>query len=91
MDLTRKPGVQGRSLLSCNLSDLRDSSSGGSGHNACKGPGAGLCLVCCGNSEETRLAGAERAGGGEREEGTGQVVQGLVGLWGGLGVSFKGH
>ena len=28
---------------------------------------------------------------GEREEGMGQVVPSLVGLWGGLGVLCKGH
>ena len=85
MYLTRKPGVQGRSLLSCNLSDLRDSSYGGSEHNACKGPGAGLCLVCRGNSEEAHLAGAERARGRERGgDGAGRAGPcGLVGrTWG---------
>ena len=35
--------------------------------------------------------GWSRESKGERERGKGQVVQGLVGLWGGLGVLCKGH
>lgn len=50
----------------------------------CKGPGAGPGLACWGNREEAHVAGAELArrgqGGGEVTEGTGHIVQGLVGL-----------
>ena len=31
----------------------------GRGNSTCKGPGAGLCLVCWKNSEEAHVAGAE--------------------------------
>lgn len=31
----------------------------GRGHNMSKGPEVGLCLVYCGNSEETSVAGAQ--------------------------------
>lgn len=55
----------------------------GGGHSLCKGPGASRGPAHWRNSEEARVAGAERArgreGGGESGEGTGgQFRQGLV-------------
>ena len=53
------------------------------GHSLCKGPGAALGLACGRNSQEAHVAGAKwargREGGGKGREGTGQVLQGLVG------------
>lgn len=49
------------------------------------------CAWCVGGTARRPLWLEQSEQGGEREEGTGQVVQGLVGLWGGLGVLCKGH
>ena len=48
------------------------------------------CAWCVGGTARRPL-GWSRESKGERERGKGQVVQGLVGLWGGLGVLCKGH
>lgn len=49
------------------------------------------CAWCVGGTVRRPVWLEQSEQQGEREEGMGQVVPSLVGLWGGLGVLCKGH